>query len=231
MVFTYGKLKYNYDLITQERKTLSLTVRPDMSITVKCPAQAEQRHVDAFMKRKWRWLDVQLNFFARFNKKHYSKEYISGESFLYLGKQYQLFVREAKQDSVKLARGKILVHTTKSAYNKNYTKQLLEEWYQKRTAVVFSKRYAEMLNKFDFSYEPKLFIRLMHKRWGSFVSKKKIILNPVLIHTATDCIDYVITHELCHIQYKNHGKKFWELLDAKYPEWEKIKEKLEMRFI
>ena len=67
----------------------------------------------------------------------------------------------------------------------------------------------------------------MKRRWGSFVNKNKVILNPNLIHVPKDCIDYVIVHELCHARYKNHDKKFFNFLDEKYPKWEKAKEKLE----
>ena len=74
---------------------------------------------------------------------------------------------------------------------------------------------------------PLLAVRDMKKRWGSFVNKQKILLNPNLIHVSKDCIDYVIVHELCHMRYKNHDKKFSGFLDEKYPKWEKVKDKLE----
>jgi hypothetical protein len=69
----------------------------------------------------------------------------------------------------------------------------------------------------------------MQKRWGSCIRGKSIVLNPLLIHASKDCIDYVITHELCHVKYKNHDKRFFKLLNSKYPKWEKVKNKLEMR--
>ena len=68
----------------------------------------------------------------------------------------------------------------------------------------------------------------MKKRWGSFLNKNKILLNPKLIHVSKECIDYVIVHELCHLAHKNHDKKFFDLLNKKYPKWERVKEKLEM---
>lgn len=84
-----------------------------------------------------------------------------------------------------------------------------------------------MLHTFEYKNTPILAIREMKKRWGSFLNKEKIFLNPKLIHTSKDCIDYVIVHELCHLKYKNHSTKFWQLLDEKYPGWQKVKEKLE----
>ncbi len=75
---------------------------------------------------------------------------------------------------------------------------------------------------------PTLAVRDMKRRWGSFLNKEKILLNPRLIHVSKDCIDYVVVHELCHMRYKNHDKKFFGFLDEKYPKWEKVKEKLEV---
>lgn len=71
----------------------------------------------------------------------------------------------------------------------------------------------------------------MSKRWGSFLNNKKIILNPKLIQASKECIDYVITHELCHMKYRNHDTKFYKALKNKISNWGEIKEKLELRFL
>jgi predicted metal-dependent hydrolase len=55
----------------------------------------------------------------------------------------------------------------------------------------------------------------------------KLILNRSLIRSSVDAIDYVITHELCHIVYDNHGPTFYRLLDRVMPDWERRKNKLE----
>ena len=104
--------------------------------------------------------------------------------------------------------------------------KLLKEFTEK-TDFIFQDRFTEMLSHFDFKNTPKLSLREMKKRWGSFLNQDKIFLNPKLIHTSKDCIDYVIVHELCHMKYKNHDKRFYDFLDKKFPKWEKVKEKLE----
>jgi predicted metal-dependent hydrolase len=228
-IFKYGNLSYVYELVELPRKTFGLTVYPDMKILVKVPVSTRQKDIDAFLKKKWRWLDSQLAFFSKFNQKRYAKEYVSGESFLYLGRQHQLIVKRANADKVRLMRGKLEVYSSADAYDGKYTKRLLDGWYKEKHSVVFHNRYREMLKNFDLVHPPELHVRQMPKRWGSFVSKKKIILNPILIQASKDCIDYVITHELCHMYHQNHGKQFWLLLDKKYPDWERVKEKLEIR--
>lgn len=118
--------------------------------------------------------------------------------------------------------------TKKETSNTSYNKQLIDTWFSERAEVIFQERFLEMLKKFDYNKTPTLKIREMKKRWGSFLSKEKIFLNPKLIHTSKECIDYVIVHELCHFKYKDHSKKFWQYLEQKYPKWEKIKDRLEL---
>lgn len=227
--FTYGPYFYEYALIPQERKTLSLTVQPDMSIVVKCPTDAPHERVEIFLRKKWMWLNKQLHFFEKFQKTEYEKEYISGESFLYLGRQYQLIVKRAKEEKVSLSKGKLFVFSANMVSDGKYNKVLVETWYEEKTRAVFNERYEEILQNFGYDFQPSLVVRKMDKRWGSFTNDKKLVLNPRLIHASKECIDYVIAHELCHLRYKNHDKRFYNLLTSKIPEWEKIKEKLELR--
>lgn len=229
--FVYGKYQYEYELIKQERKTLSLTVRPDLSIVVKCPVSASQARIEEFLKHKWQWLEKQLAYFKKFQKTKSVKEYVSGESFLYLGRQHQLLVKHAKEDRVALQKGKLVFNSSLSVNNKNYTKRFIDQWYKNRTREVFDERFLAMYNKFNYPKMPRLKIQKLAKKWGSCFKGKVITLNPLLIQAPKNCIDYVITHELCHLQCKNHDKRFYALLDTKFPKWEKVKETLEMRLI
>ena len=72
-----------------------------------------------------------------------------------------------------------------------------------------------------------LYIQEMENRWGSCTPKGKIILNAQLIKVPRPCIEYVITHELCHLVHPDHTKAFWELLQKEMPDWERWKNKLE----
>lgn len=228
--FIYGNYSYSYELIKQDRKSLALTVKPDMGIVLKCPQDAEDERIEKFLKRKWSWMNKQLKFFEKVQRKKYQPEYISGESFYYLGRQYKLIVKRAKEDSVKLLRGILQVTTTQSVKDGKYTKKLLDSWYKDKYQIIFHERFIEMQKRFEYKSMPILKVRNMSKRWGSFLNKEQIALNPKLIHTPKECIDYVIVHELCHMKYKDHSKKFWNLLDEKYPKWQKIKDKLELKF-
>lgn len=226
--FTFGSFVYQYELQRSNRKTLSLTVLPDLSILVRSPIRANDERIETFLRKKWFWLEKQLSFFRKYQRKMYKKEYLSGEGFLYLGKQYKLLVKRAKIDRVSLTKGLLLVETTREIGDGRYTKKLVAAWYAGRITQVFTDRYETMLVRFNLPVVPQLAVKSMEKRWGSFVRGSTVVLNPQLIHTPKECIDYVIVHELCHSSHKNHDKNFHALLKKKYPKWQKAKEKLEM---
>lgn len=219
---------YEYALVRELRKTLSLTVTPESQIILKCPTKASDDCIEVFLRRKWLWLEKQLSYFKKYRRKTYVREYVSGESYLYLGRQYKLMVERSSEERVSLMHGVLLIRTSRLLSDINHTKKLLQLWYDKHADEFIRDRFAEMIKKFDYASKPGLIIREMPKRWGSFVGNKRIVINPKLIYSARECIDYVIVHELCHLRYKNHDKKFFTFLDKKYPGWRKVKEKLEM---
>ena len=230
-IFVYGKHTYEYFLVYEERKTVALSVQPNLNIIIKCPIQYDTLKIENFLKRKWLWIEEQVKYFQKYKQTTSKKEYVSGESFVYLGRQYKLLVKSAKSSEVSLSHGRLSVQTHRSLRNTQTNKKLLERWYEERTEVVFNERLEFMLKKFKYDFVTELVIRKMSKRWGSYLSTKKIILNPLLIKASKECIDYVIVHELCHMRHKNHTKQFYKLLESKMPDWEKLKEKLEMRFL
>lgn len=225
--FVFGSFVYHYDLVMQDRLTLSLTVKPDLGITLKAPHGAEEERVETFLKKKWFWLEKQLSYFKKYQRRMYQKEYVSGEGFLYLGKQYKLMVKRSSKDKVSMTKGLLMVYTSKGVQDGRHTKKLLDTWYEEKIDRVFHERYELMQAKFDYKKMPPLVIREMRKRWGSFLDTDTVILNPKLIHTSRECIDYVIVHELCHVKYRSHNKHFYKFLKKKFPKWEKVKDKLE----
>ena len=105
----------------------------------------------------------------------------------------------------------------------------MRDWYRERAKVKFAEIAEPIIQQFKkYGVEPKsLYIQVMENRWGSCTPKGKIILNTELIKAPKPCIEYVITHEMCHLLHKNHTKSFYELLHNEMPDWEKWKSKLE----
>lgn len=227
--FHYGTLEYEYYIEFADRKSLGMVVRPDLRIIVKAPSGSTLNDIEAFMKRKWKWLDKQLRELGKYHKKYYERSYLPGETFQYLGRQYLLSV-EVGDDIVKLERGALRVYSSQSAKSTGHTKVLIEAWYERRRNIVFKRQYIAALKLFPYKAIPQLRIRTMARRWGSYTSDNKVSLNPRLIEAPMEAIYYVCVHELSHVVNRRHDKAFYETMDRYLPEWKSIKEKLEIRY-
>ena len=228
--FCYGDHEYQYHLIQEERKTLRLTVYPNLKIVLYAPLDHPKEKIESFLKRKYLWITKQVKDLKRLQRDSSPREYISGTSVLYLGRQYKLVINKANQDLVHFESGKIIVETTSKVCDSLRNKELLERWYIERAESIFRARYKQMLKKFNYDFIPELSLRKMQKRWGSFLSKKKVLLNPELIKASKECIDYVIIHELCHMKHQDHSVAYYRFLSSKCPNWKAIKDQLELRF-
>jgi predicted metal-dependent hydrolase len=76
---------------------------------------------------------------------------------------------------------------------------------------------------------PQLSIRRMSRQWGSCSPQGRIALNVALVRAPQECIDYVLLHELIHLEEHNHGPAFYRLLDRHLPHWKQTKARLDGR--
>lgn len=221
----FGSKVIDFRLEYSDRKTLGITVTPEMEVLVKAPVATSIEKVRDKIKKKAPWIIRQQGFFLSFQPKTPQRKYVSGETHLYLGRQYRLKIKTGQEDAVKL-KGKFIEITTA---DKAIAKDLMHAWYLKLARVKFDIITQSLISKFKkYNVEPStIVLRNMPTRWGSCTPKGKIILNPELIKAPRSCIEYVITHELCHLVHHDHTRKFLDLQTKVMPDWEKWKEKLE----
>lgn len=225
----FGDQVIAFALTRRARKTLSISVTPECVVEVTAPADAPLERIYEKVRKRAPWIVNQLRFFAQFQPRTPERRYVAGETHLYLGRQYKLKVALHIQEEVKLHRGCILVQSHKPR-DSAHTRELVERWYRLRAQVKFRERLDLCRQRFPRpdEHEPSgLIVRQLAQRWGSMTPGGKLILNRSLIRASVDAIDYVITHELCHMPHLHHGPAFYQLLDGVMPDWEKRKAKLE----
>lgn len=224
----YGSSTIEYSLSYAERLTLGIKVYPDKSVHVIAPIGTSTDKISEKVHSKAAWILRQQDFFLSFHPITPPRRFISGETHLYLGKQYRLKLVETDKESVKLHGGNITIFS-KDNSNKNRIEKLLKAWFKNKADQHFSKLFQELapLAKPFFSGTPTLKYRWMDKRWGSCSQKGEILLNTELIKAPKKCIEYVIIHELCHLAHLNHSAAFYELLEKLSPNWRKTKYELE----
>lgn len=224
----YGKTIITYNLIRTDRKTLAIEVHPDLTVNVIAPNNAPLDTIEEKLIKRGSWIVKQWQYFDSFLPRTPIREYVSGETHLFLGRRYILKVRKGDENDVKLKGGELIIFIRKNAINTT-ARHMLACWYKSRSEKLFVKHLLENFKSFKgFRLEqPELVIKRMKRRWGSLTPTKKLILNPELIKTPVKCIDYVIIHELCHLVHPNHSKDFFQLQEKMMPDWKRWKDKLE----
>lgn len=221
----FGSKQIDFNVVYSDRKTLGITVTPDMDVLVKAPVDSSIQKIKEKILKKAPWIIKQQSYFLSFHPKTTKRKYISGETHLYLGRQYLLKIELSKDESVKL-KGKYIEVRTSTISN---VKKMMLNWYLQQAKIKYHNIAQPLIEKFKkYNVEPNsMVLREMPARWGSCTPKGKIILNPELIKAPKGCIEYVIIHELCHLVYYDHTQKFIDLQTKEMPDWEKWKTKLE----
>jgi predicted metal-dependent hydrolase len=227
----YGEHQIDFSIVRRDRTTLEIAVEPDASVVVAAPQDAQLAAIEEKVRKRAAWIRRQQRYFIQFLPRTPDRQYVAGETHLYLGRQYRLKIVPHVQATVKLVRGFIVVQTHRPERTE-VTRELVEGWYRQRAHSKFTERLEVNLLRFPApeDFRPKgLIVRQLRQRWGSMSPASRLLLNRRLIEAPIDAIDYVITHELCHIAVPHHGPEFFELLDRVLPDWEKRKHRLEQK--
>jgi predicted metal-dependent hydrolase len=226
-IVEYGDTKIQFVVRFSDRKTLAIEVHPNGEVIVISPKAATEMEIQLKVEKRSGWIAKQLRHFRAYPFNENKMEWISGETVYYLGRQYRLKIIKG-EDAVKL-QGKFLNVWQREKSDTQKSRFLIEDWYQNHANKIFLERVARMqpiLSREKLTIN-KVFIKPLDKRWGSCTKKGSILLNTMLVKTPIYCIDYVITHEICHLKYHDHSPKFWSMLRKYSPDWFKVKEKLE----
>lgn len=226
---SFGSETIRFSVVRRVRKTLSISVLPDQQVEVVAPEDASSELIIEKVRKRAPWICKQLRYYDQFQPNTPDRRYIGGETHLYLGRQYKLKVIPGIQNTVKMQRGQLMVWSTKPG-RAAHTRELVRGWMLQRAQIKFAERLHICRRRFpdpEKVVPNSIIIRELSLRWGSMTGRRNLVLNRALIGASSEAIDYVITHELCHIDHPHHGSAFFDQLRRVMPDWEKRKLKLE----
>ncbi len=226
----YGDETFLYDVTINPFlcKKVRIHVHPNSHIEVEVPEECSLAELNQAIRKRARWIAKQLEAVRQVRAHTLPREYVSGETHFYIGRRFQLCVTESKEmpSNVKLHAGRIEVITRST--DPASVRRRLNDWYKAKSADYFQRRLELVTGNISWlERTPPFKLVPMKKQWGSCSPSGVIHLNPWLIRAPVDCIDYVITHELCHLREHNHSKKYYELLQRHHPNWQHVKAKID----
>lgn len=221
----YGTKDIEFNIEFRKRKTMSISVEPPSNITVLAPLDTNEEEIREAVKLKGAWIVQKLFEFRNIESKRVNREFVNGESFMYLGRNYSLQIHadETLQNnsSVKLFRGKFHVHVKEK--NDELIRDAMEAWYREKTEEQVRKRikyYQKFFNKKPSAIK----VKEQKKRWASCTSNNELLFNWRCVMAKSTALDYIVVHEMCHMYYMNHSQEFWDLVASVMADYEVRKE-------
>jgi len=220
-----GNKELKYILTRSSRKTIGITIEKNGLVKVTSPARVSESYINQLMQKKAPWIQRKLvELETRVAKTSKAKVFEEGESFSYLGKDFNLKLFRSsnlKKSTVRLD-GQNLVITLPYNFEVERLKNVLKLWYVEQFKLVIEERvkhYSAIIGVFP----QKITIREQKTRWGSCSARGNINLNWKLIMASLEVLDYVVIHELCHMREMNHSKKFWKLVEGVFPKYKECR--------
>lgn len=226
----YGEEEIPYTIVSSpsRRERVRINVHFNGMVEVEVPPEVGSDAIESAVRKRARWIAGHVAD-ARSRFAHVlPREYVSGEQVIYLGRRYSLKVKQVprRDRSVKLKSGLLEVAT--DDVQRDAVRAKVRAWLRFKARDYFAGRIGVISDSLPWPQEPPPFRLLeMSRQWGSCATGGEVTLNPFLVRAPRQCIDYVITHELCHLREHNHSPEFFRLLSRAMPDWKLVKSRLD----
>ena len=191
-------------IIRSKRRTTALIVNQDGTLIVRAPLRATQKQIEDLVEQKADWIKSKQKLVKATYARFMPKEYINGEEFLYLGTPYRLSIVDDPIHPLRLIDRFYLSHSVLDRAEK-----IFKVWYHTQAKKVIAGRVKAYADLYGFEYR-KVNITNAQTRWGSCSPRGSLNFSWRLVMAPVPVIDYVVVHELVHINEKNHSRRFWD---------------------
>lgn len=198
-----------------KRKTVSIFVERDGSVSALVPSNLSDDEIENILKTKEYQIHRNLAQWLQLNERHVTREYVNGQSFLYLGRNYRLKLVDDKLGELKFSKGYFLL----SKYELSSAEQYFIDFYRiklKKKIKPLIIRYKEQLGVSPNDVK----VMELKNRWASCSAKGNVNFHWKCAMAPMDVLQYIIVHELAHLIHLNHTKEFWNEVDKVLPKYE-----------
>ncbi|GIM45096.1 hypothetical protein DNHGIG_06450 [Collibacillus ludicampi] len=208
---------------SKRAKYVRIEIRPDGSLVVTRPAHVSLSTIEDILSKKKKWILFQREQLKQESTQHWQHTYQNGEPFLYMGEEVLLQVShdEIARPLIRLHGKRLEALVPFSVSNEEMPvvlREAIENWYRMEAKRVITERVYELAVREGLTFN-RIFIKGQKTRWGSCSTLGNLNFNWRLMMCPPEVIDYIIIHELCHLNEMNHSQRFWNLVALRCPNY------------
>lgn len=219
------EITYQVQRSPRRRKTVAVTVTPAGDVLLVAPCDYAPPHLDALVRRKAPWIVERIRRTEKNEQPPPPREFVSGESVLYLGRHYRLKVEPTHCGAAKLRGGWLHVSAPAGPHQAESARAAVVSWLRCHAASRLPERLASWHAKVGVPM-PDLVVAEQRKRWGSCDRNGTLRVNWRIIQAPIRLVDYVVVHELAHLRHRGHGPDYWRAVRRVMPDYERRREEL-----
>lgn len=220
-----GHLVVEYRLRRARRRTIGFQI-DDAGLTVSAPRWVTLAEIDAAIAEKARWIANKQREWRVWRARQPAPlvSFADGARLPYLGRAVTLRVRHDIGAATLAASGELHL-ALPSAATEAQIRDAVQCWLQAEALRIFGERIACFSDRIGPRFAGWR-LSSARSQWGSCTHDGRIRLNWRLVHFAIPVIDYVIAHELAHLEELNHGARFWRAVERLLPGFEPARDEI-----
>jgi len=208
----------NYELVRSNRKSIGITIERDAQVVVNAPIDLDKQTIEKHIHKKRFWIWEKLAIKKDSLENIVQKQFVTGESFSYLGRNYRLKIVNDNSE-LKLKNGWFVLGEKKQ----KKAKEIFKAWYSEHLKTKIDERLKIICEKANIK-RPDFRIMELGFRWGSCTKEGVLNFNYKIAMAPIGIIDYIIVHELVHLKIHIHNEKFWKEVSRMMPNYLEKKE-------
>lgn len=225
--FEYGNKVIEYEIVRRKRKTICIKINEDGAVIVSAPLRISKEYILLVLKNRANWILEKQKEIKQRSLAKVKRDFTEGSTFMYLGQEYPLhlvFDEKIKNINIELNE-QLNIYTNTMDIEK--LRIALEKWYREETRKIVTKR----INYYENRFKDKVTdirVKEQKRRWASCTGKNEILFNWRCSMARADVIDYIVVHEMCHMDHRNHSKYFWNRVQEILPDYKEKHEWLKI---
>lgn len=213
-VLTVGDLSFEVRR-SARRTSVQITVDRGGELLLSAPEACPTSVLERFVREKRYWVYTKLAAKDALGPPTTTKQFVSGEGFLHLGRSHRLLLVDVQDVPVKLEQGRFKMLTSAAAAGREH----LVDWYKARARLWLGARVERLRRR--VGVEPAgLTVQDLGYRWGSCGKGGRLFFHWRVMLLPPRVIDYVVVHELVHLVEPHHTPGFWRRVERVLPDFE-----------